>query len=217
VRAVNLLPPDERRKGLEEGARTPLIVAAGGIALVAIAATFFASLSSVSASDKRSEIEVVEAAIEDLPKARDPAVSQAALTQERSDRVAALAAALAARVSFDRLLSQVSLVFPEDAWLTQLDAAAPVNAAAAAASPVPVAAGASGVTIEGGTWSHDRVAVVLARLSALPSLADVRLTSSTRVEPQADAGDGSGASKGQPSKPFVTFVISANMRSGETS
>lgn len=212
MRAVNLLPPDER-KGLEEGARTPLIVAAGGIALVAIAATFFASLSSVSASDKRSEIEVVEAAIEGLPKTRTPAVSQATLTQERSDRVAALAAALSGRVSFDRLLSQASLVLPEDTWLTGLDAVAPVSEAAAATAPAPVATGTSGVTIEGATWSHDRVAVVLARLSALPSLADVRLTSSTRVEPQADAGAGPGEpSNSQPSKPFVTFVISANMR-----
>jgi Tfp pilus assembly protein PilN len=214
MRAVNLLPPDERRKGLEEGARTPLIVAAGGIALVALAATFFATMASVSASDKRSEIEVVEAAIDGLPKSRKPAVSQAALTQERSDRVAALALALSGRQSFDRMLTQVSLVLPEDTWLTGLDAVAPVSEAAAATAP---ATGTAGVTIEGSTWSHDRVAVVLARLAALPSLENVRLTSSSRVEPQADAGAGPSAPTGEPSKPFVSFVISANMRSGEPS
>ncbi len=43
MRAVNLLPQDERRKGLEEGARTPLLLAAGGVVLVTIAATFVGS------------------------------------------------------------------------------------------------------------------------------------------------------------------------------
>jgi Tfp pilus assembly protein PilN len=214
VRAVNLLPPDERRKGLEEGARTPLLIAAGGIALVAIAATFFASLASVGASDKRSQVEAVEATIAALPKARRPAVSQAALDQERTDRVAALASALSGRVAVDRLLNQISLVLPEDAWLTQLDAAAPVSEAIAASSPVPV--GTAGVTIQGATWSHDRVAVVLARLAAMPSLTDIRLTGSTRVEPQADEGEGEQASD-QPSKPFVTFVVSASLRTGAES
>ena len=213
MRAVNLLPQDERRKGLEEGARTPLLVAAGGIALVTIAATFFASMASVNASDARSEVDSVEATINVLPKPPEQAVSQSMLVQERSQRVSALAQALTGRVSFDRLFRQISYVFPDDAWLTQLDAKAPVVATdpAAAAAPPGAAVEVTDLTVQGGTWSHEKVAVVLARLAAVPALSNVRLTGSTRVDP--GQSEGSGAS----GRPFVTFVVSAAIRTETTS
>jgi Tfp pilus assembly protein PilN len=216
VRAVNLLPPDERRKGLEEGARTPLLLAAGGIALVTIAATFFASMASVSASGTRSDRDDVQAALAALPQLPDQAVSQNALVKERSDRVAALAAALDGRVPFDRLLRQVSYVLPEDAWLTQLDAKAPVTESSETA-PAAAVEDATDVTIQGATWSHDKVAVVLARLSAVPSLASVRLTGSTRMEPAADSEPSDSTTSDTPGRPFVTFVVSATLRTEASS
>ena len=212
MRAVNLLPQDERRKSLKEGARTPLLLAAGGIALVTLAATFFASLASVSASGSRSSVDSVEAAIAALPQPAEQAVSESMLIQERSDRVSALAQALTGRVSFDRLFRQISYVFPEDAWLTQLDAKAPVAAdAAAAPGPPGTAATPTDLTIQGGTWSNEKVAVVLARLATVPSLANVQLTGTTRVEP-GDSEGGSAEAAGTPNRPFVTFVVSAAIR-----
>jgi hypothetical protein len=56
------------------------------------------------------------------------------------------------------------------------------------------------------------VARVLARLAALPTLIDVRLTASARVEPVAPEGDGKKATK--KSRPVVTFTISAGFRPG---
>ena len=217
MRAVNLLPPDERRKGLDESARKPLLGAALGIAVVTVLATFLASLAAVDASDKQSKLEAVEEAIAALPKPQQPAFDVNALVQERTDRESALAAALAGRVSFDRLLRQIALVLPGDAWLTQLDAAAPPTAEELATATVPPSD--AGVTIQGATWTHDDVAIVLARLSAIPTLTDVRLTSATRVEPQAESGGGGagGRAKAQPAKPYVTFVVSANVRRGDES
>jgi Tfp pilus assembly protein PilN len=217
VRAVNLLPSDERGKGLDASARKPLLGAAFGIALVTVFAALFASLAALDAGDKRSQLEAVEDAIAALPKPEQPAVDVNALVQERTDRESALATALTGRVSFDSLMRQVALVLPADAWLTQLDATAPIAPADEAAAAAPLAS--SGVTIQGATWTHDGVAVVLARLSAIPTLTDVRLTSASRVEPQA-AGDGEGGSdsgKKQRVKPYVTFVVSANMRTGDVS
>ncbi len=114
------------------------------------------------------------------------------LIQERSDRVSALAQALTGRASFDRLFRQISYVFPEDAWLTQLDATAPATGDPAAAAAPGTPAESTNLTVQGGTWSHEKVAVVLARLAAVPSLSNVRLTASTRVEP----GQGEGAEAG---------------------
>lgn len=209
MRAINLLPADERRKGLEKGARTPLLLAAGGIVLVTIAATFFASMASVDASGTRADVEAVESTVDALPDPPSEAVSEGMLAQERSNRTSALASALSSRVPFDNLLRQISFVLPNDVWLTQLDANAPVTGAAAVP---PAAGGTSDVTIQGATWSHEQIAVVLARLAALPSLADVRLTGSTRTEPSP----GASPTLGQPVRPFVTFVIAASVRTGKT-
>jgi Tfp pilus assembly protein PilN len=220
MRAVNLLPADERRKGLDSSARTPLLGAAAGIALVALLATVLASLAAVEASDKHAEIDAVEAAIAALPEPPPSRLDPTVLVQERTDRESALASALSRRVAFDKLLRQVALVLPGDAWLTQLDAAVPVVAeATGAGAPPPSAAAAAtkGVTIQGGTWTHDNVAVVLARLASIPTLADVSLTSTSRVGGRSDGGGESSAAKSAPNKPYVTFVISANLNTGDVS
>ncbi len=141
--------------------------------------------------------------------------------RERSDRTAALSAALRSRVPFDRLLREISFVLPEDAWLTQLDAITPEEiapvAAGAAPPPPTTTPPPGGVTIEGATYSHGSVSRLLARLSVIPSLENVRLTSSARVEPQTESPSGEKkSSRRKPRKPFVTFVISASLKRGAT-
>jgi Tfp pilus assembly protein PilN len=219
VRAVNLLPRDEQRERLQ-GARPSLLLAGGGVIVATAFAMFLASSAAGDASDSRTELQAVETEIANLPKVEDAIVTHGTIVRERSDRVAALSAALSTRVPFDRVLREISFVLPEDVWLTQLDAIAPasvVPAAAGAAPPPPPSTTPAGVTIEGATYSHDSVARVLARLSVVPSLENVRLTSSARVEPQKASPSGNGASEPKGSrKPFVTFIVSASLRTGAT-
>jgi len=213
MRAVNLLPRDAERTG-SESARTPPLVAAGAVAVVTAAAVVMSLSASGAAGDHRAELAAVEEAIALVPNAGRPAVSQAALVQERTDRVAALAAALSTRISFDRLLRELSLVLPEDAWLTGITASAPASAAPAGA---PGATAAPGVTIQGATYSHESVARVLARLSVIPSLEGIRLTASARVEPQARETDGANKTTEKKQKTVVTFSVAATLRTGSSS
>ena len=221
MRAVNLLPRDVERERLQ-GARVPLFVAAGGVVVVTALAMFLASSATGEANDRRTELQAVEAAIKALPKSEQQSVTQGSLVRERSDRVAALAAALTTRVAFDRVLRQISYVLPEDTWLTALDATAPATVVPVAegAAPLPPStstATPAGVTIEGATYSHDSVARFLARLNVVPSLENVQLTSSARVDPQTESPTGEGAAEPQkPRKPFVTFIVSASLRTGAT-
>jgi hypothetical protein len=55
------------------------------------------------------------------------------------------------------------------------------------------------------------VATVLARLSVVPSLANVRLTSTTLVVPEEDE-----SSTAKPAKPFITFDVSASVKTRDT-
>jgi len=221
MRAVNLLPRDHQRERLQ-GARVPLFAAAGGVIAVTAFAMFLAASAARDASDRGAELQAVEAALRALPKSEEQSVTQGSLVRERSDRVAALAAALTTRVPFDRVLREISFVLPEDTWLTQLSATAPasvVPVAVGAAPPPPptTTAAPAGVTIEGATYSHDSVARFLARLSVVPSLENVRLTSSARVEPQTASPTGEGVIEPQKlRRPFVTFIVSASLRTGAT-
>ena len=219
MRAVNLLPRDAERHQ-SEGARTPLFIAAGGIAAVTALAVVLSFSASGTANERRTELASIEDSIALVPSAATPVVSQAVLSQERTDRVSALAAALSSRVPFDRLFRELSFVLPEDAWLTGITATAPVNATPVGAPPggTPPAASTStqGVMIQGATYSHESVARVLARLAVIPSLEDVRLTASSRVEPQA-ATDGATTKAKKKQKVFVTFSIAAALRTGSSS
>jgi Tfp pilus assembly protein PilN len=157
--------------------------------------------ASGSIGDKKSQLDSLETAIEEVSTAGQPSVAPTAIAQERTDRVAALSAALTTRAPLDGLLRELAYVLPEDAWLTGLTAAAPAGTtvgAPAATSTAP------GVTIQGATYSLGSVARVLARLAVLPALEGVRLTATARVVPD-DKTSG---------KSVVTFSIAANLRSG---
>ena len=218
MRAVNLMPRDERGTRFDLG-RLPLFAAAGGVVVVTAAAFLVASSASSTADTHRAEAQAVEATIATLPSSSGAAVSVGGLAEERSNRIAALAAALGRRTAFDRVLGQISLVFPTDAWLTSFEAVAPSGVPAPDSVPTGESSG-GGVTIQGSTYWHDTVATVLARLATVPSLTDVRLMSSALVEQQAEEGSGSGGeTRRAPSRqrrPFVTFVVSATVKGRET-
>ena len=218
MRAVNLLPRDVERTPGDRSRLLVLLLAGGAAAVTAGVAVGLLSASG-TAGDRRAELAAVEDAIALVPDSELPAVTQANLVQERTDRVAALAAALSTRTPFDRLLRELSFVLPEDAWLTGITAAAPASAAPTGAAPGGASPASStttqGVTIQGATYSHRSVARVLARFSVIPSLENIRLTASARVEPQADAIEGAKTKKKQ--KAVVTFTVSATIRTGSSS
>jgi Tfp pilus assembly protein PilN len=221
MRAVNLLPRDVQRSRLDDQ-RTPLFAAAGALAAITALGVLLGLSASGKADDRRAELQGIEAAIARLPRASQPVISPGVLTQERSNRVAALSAALSTRVSFDRLLQQVSRVLPEDAWLTSLSATSADSAAAAVPgappSPTPSAA-AAGVTIQGATFSQTDVARVLSRLSVVPTLEDVRLASAELVDPAPQAAAPGVEPMTTPTngKKYVTFTITASLRTGASS
>jgi len=162
----------------------------------------------------------VNAELARLPKTQRATVGTGVITQERTDRVAALAAALSTRIAFDRLLSQISRVLPADAWLTGLTASSPsvpTTTIGVSGAPQPSStSGPQGVTIEGATYSQESVARVLSRLAVVPTLQNVRLTASAIVEPSSQSQPGSkpASPKG---KHVVTFSIAADLRTGASS
>jgi Tfp pilus assembly protein PilN len=215
MRAVNLLPRDESRAQVE-GGRLALLIALGGLVGVTVLAGVVAMSSSKAASDTEAELQAVEAAIARVPKVATPVVSQDVLSQERTDRVTALATALSSRVAFDRLLRDVSRVLPEDAWLTSVTAASPSGEPA---TPGAAPEAGQGISISGATYTHVSVARVLSRLAVVPSLENVTLESSAIVAPEALTTSQSGeqAAKKPKGRRIVVFTVAATARTGGAS
>lgn len=169
MRAVNLLPRDDRRqRGAESRRNNPVLIGsvAGAVFVTAILAAWFLTASAgVATSQKHRDAAQAELAATPVPPPTAPGAS--VLEQEKAARITALSSALSGRLAWDRVLRELSLVLPDDVWLTSLSAQAP-----AAASAVPSAAG---FTINGRTYSHDGVARLLSRLAVVPHLSGVAL------------------------------------------
>jgi Tfp pilus assembly protein PilN len=192
VRAVNLLPRDDRRQRSKPTQNNPLLIGgvAGTVLVTAlIAAAFLTTSGGVAENQRRHDAAQAELAATPVPTPTSAGETQ--LDQEKNARITALSSALAGRLAWDRVLREVSLVLPDDVWLTSLSAQAPAAAATPGAS--------AGFTLNGRTYSHDGVARLLARLAVVPHLSNVQLLHS------ASATSETG-------RKVVEFSINANVK-----
>src|SRR5438477_10319610 len=219
VRAINLLPRDDRRR---KGPSIPTPVAVTSIAgftlVAALLGLLFVSAQGTLKS-RRLELAQKQQELAAIPvPAQNQVQQQDALVADKKARVTALNAALSRRIAWDRVLREFALVLPDDVWLLNLSARAPTSAATTASttsttagstsgtstSAGSLATGELGFTIDGYTYSHEAVARLLTRLSVIPDLEQVQLEKSE----QADLGGRS----------VVQFKIEANVRApGATS
>ena len=199
MRSVNLLPRDDRRQRPQPGA-VLLTGVLGSVLVTAVLAGLF-MMSSSAVSDRQAEVDGLRAELAAIPPAPDAPVDASVLETEKSARVTLLGKALGARIAWDRILREVSLVLPEDIWLESLTANAPDPNFVP--TPGKAEAPPGGFTITGYSYSHDGVARLLARLSVLPQLDRPALGSSVVDTTKA--------------RDVVKFTINAALKQGVTS
>jgi Tfp pilus assembly protein PilN len=138
--------------------------------VTAVLAVWFLSASS-AVTEHQSVVDALRAELAAIPAPAPRDTSGDTLQQEKAARVTALSAALGKRVAWDRVLRELSLVTPNDVWLTTLQATSPTASGSST--------GGGAFSISGRTYSHDSVARLLARLSLVPDLDQVKLEKST--------------------------------------
>jgi Tfp pilus assembly protein PilN len=181
VRAINLLPRDDARRG-RQAQWIVLIPVVAAVLLAALTSAAFLSASG-KVKSRESELATLKDELAAIPTPDTSKVqTQNALATDKEARVAALGTALSRRVAWDRIFRELSLVLPEDVWLATLSAKAPVSSSVTTA-PAPPAPGASVAatqfTLDGYTYSHAAVARLLSRLAVVPDLVNVQLQQST--------------------------------------
>lgn len=200
MRAVNLLPRDDRRQRRARDRTTAVLIGMSGAFLVAAVVGTLSLMEDGKVTRAKDDLASIQAQLDALP-APPQGLSKAdqQLGSEQTARISALATALSRRVAWDRVLREISTVLPADISLKSLKAESPVSGATQnPAVPSTPAKLASGLTLEGTTFSHRSVARFLSRLQVIPDLTNVQLVESTR-------GDGGPVAT-------VTFIIAADVR-----
>jgi Tfp pilus assembly protein PilN len=178
MRAVNLLPKDHAQKAVGLPSTPVLVGICAGVLVTAGLGTDFMMQSAKVAKEQR-KLDALQARVHQLPEApAGPSAGATQLAGEHSARVSALSAAMANRVAWDRIFRELSLVLPDDVWLTTLTAQSP----AAGASSSTTGGLPTQFAVTGRTYSHDGVARLLSRLQVIPDLQNVTLVSSALDE-----------------------------------
>jgi Tfp pilus assembly protein PilN len=203
MRPVNLIPPGERRGAqapMRTGPMPYLLVGTLALALIGVALLV---LAGNQVSERKGEVAQLK---------RDDAAAQAraeelsaftqfqSLQQQRELTIGSLADS---RFDWERVMRELSLILPDDAWLVSLDASASPNAAAGEAS-----GGESGslrgsvpgpaLEITGCADGQEAVAGFVTALKDIDGVTRVGVESSELGEPTnaAATGDGEEAAGG---------------------
>jgi Tfp pilus assembly protein PilN len=182
MRAVNLLPRDDYFKRRQQQQKVQWVVVVPVILVVLISGVLSMLFLSASGTvkDRKAELATLNAELAAIPTPNVSKVqSQNALAADKDARIKAVNSALSRRVAWDRVFRELSLVLPDDVWLTDLSAKSPVSPAlAGAAPPAATNVAASGFILDGYTYSQAAVARLLGRVTVIPDLVNVQLVKS---------------------------------------
>jgi Tfp pilus assembly protein PilN len=189
MRAVNLLPRDTAKQRRITAQNLPVVVGAGlGVVVTgALALSFLGAAGKVSSAQQQLNDVTQQLAATPKPAAPAP-LPNSQLAGEQSARVTAVSNAIGARVAWDRILREFSLVLPDDVWISSLSLSG------------------GGLTLSGTTYSHESVARMLSRLALIPELSNIVLSGST-----ASGGDTGAGTPGTSGPVTVTFGITATV------
>src|SRR3954463_13992286 len=156
MRAINLLPRDEKRRTGPSIPTPVAITALAGLILVTALLGILIVSAHGKVSSKQVELAQKDAELAAVPvPAQRQLEQQDALVTDKAARVSALNSALARRIAWDRVLREFALVLPDDVWLLKMSAKAPTAGstvldptAASSSSSAPALGGDLGFNIE---------------------------------------------------------------------
>jgi Tfp pilus assembly protein PilN len=202
VRAVNLVPADQRRGGGGPGRSGPAVYfVLGALAVLVVAAASYVlagnQVNSRKAEVARSKDDAAQ--LEQQATALRPYQDFASLSRTRAQTVASLAAS---RFDWDRAMRELARALPGDVWLTSLlgtvspgvsiDSAGSGGGTDSLRNTLQVPA----VQLVGCTESQAAVSRVMARLRTINRVQRVSLASSEKTENAAGGGSAAGGGLG---------------------
>lgn len=186
MKAVNLIPEDERRGGAAArlSGLSPVTLGLLGALLAAVVAVSVLVLLGNAVAGRRSELDRLRAQGAATQRAADALAPYAQVARMRARSVAAVRTLADARYDWPRLLDQVSRRVPADVKLTSLTG--DVGSLAAAGAPTPTIAtaptgpaGTAGIRVTGCTTTLRSLARLMDSVRQIDGVAGVTLGTST--------------------------------------
>jgi Tfp pilus assembly protein PilN len=209
MRAVNLIPVEDRRNAGAPG-RTggTVYLVLGLLAVVVIAACAYA-LTTNQVNQRKADLQktTLEAdAAETEAAAVKPYADFASLKDQRLQTVQNLAAG---RFDWHTLMDEFSRAIPSNVVLSSFSGQTSTPDASGQTTSGP------SLAIEGCTASHKDVARLMTRLRLIDGVSDVVLSSSAKGETAGDGGSGGGC-KGPAFQMTISFDASSTGASAQT-
>ena len=195
MRPVNLIPPEERRGARADTRTGPLPYVVVGALVAALAAISAVVLTSNQIADKEAQVAELESRQQTAQahaRALETYAQFAALSEAREATVTSLAQS---RFDWERILRELSLVLPDDVWLTGLTGTVSPEVALEGASEVSLREGVTGpaLAIVGCAESHEAVARFLESLKDIDGVTRVGIGTDERASEAETSAQSAGS------------------------
>jgi Tfp pilus assembly protein PilN len=215
MRAVNLIPSDERRRGASVGAgrsQGVAYVVLGVLAGVAVLVLLY-GVARHHASSRRSQLATIAAETQREQEALSALTPYTSFIALREARMKAVADVVDSRFDWAHAFHELGRVLPRDTSITSLDgtvgapgstsgsSSSSSSSSTAAGSATPVGSVPT-ITLGGCASSQSEVALTLQRLRLIDGVGDVSLKSSAK-----GGGSSSSSSSGQCSPKSPSFSV----------
>jgi Tfp pilus assembly protein PilN len=227
VRAVNLLPADQRVDaaiggGRSQGAAYAVLALLGGVALLAL----MYGMARHQVSSRRAKVVALNAKVQQMQGAAQRLAPYTSFIALREERVRAVAQLVEARFDWAHAFHELGRVLPTDASVTSLDgsvgsssgpsggssgSSAGKGSTGASGSAASAGSGSSSsavasatppgsvpvINLSGCATSQAEVARTLTRLRLIDGVSEVTLQSSTKTSSGGSGGNSGSSAKGQ--------------------
>jgi Tfp pilus assembly protein PilN len=188
VRAVNLIPTEQRRAKPSGKASGAAYVVVGALAVVLVMAVAYVLTSNkvneneTKAAQAKQEADALEAQAAQLGSFTDFAAI-------KDQRLASVVMAAQSRFDWERLMREVSMIMPEGSWLktTQASVLGDPDAAADAAGTTPTGPVSPAATFVGCMKKQSEVATLMVRMRQMHRVTDVELNQSAQETTDGEA------------------------------
>ncbi len=196
MRAVNLLPSDDRRIAVPAGRLSVAHLVIGGLA-AALIAVLAVVMTGNKISDRTSQVAKLENEERELAAKADALESFSAFRTMEEQRATTVSSLAKSRFDWERVMRELALVLPSDVWLVKLTGTVKPDVQIDEAASLSARGGVTGPALEivGCTVSQDAVAGFVSALEDIDGVTRVGVQSSEKAE-QAVSGASTGAGTG---------------------
>jgi Tfp pilus assembly protein PilN len=205
MRAVNLIPVEERRGDYAPTRTGALVYIVVGALLALLGGVTMMVLATNEINDRKAEISRLEAEEAEARARAEALASYAQFRAVRDARVATVTSLADSRFDWERVLRELSLVLPDDVWLTGMAATVRPDVTIEEGADVDLRDGAAGPALEiiGCASGHESVGGFLSALRDIDGVTRVGVMRSERPPLEANAGE-TGSEDDCRTRDFIT-------------